>query len=129
MEWFYQNSINLANAGFSVLLIAVALSLLRPMETEKRLKSGCLLLGIGVVGIIVHCIGPYCNLLISSKVLREPGLALLVGGFIQIIYWRVERRGGSGKEKWHPVNIGVVVTLIFGSVLVVLSAIFSNPLV
>ena len=121
MAWLVEHSLLLANAGFGVLLLAVALRLLRPVEPHKRLKNALKLLGVGVVALLIGCFGPYLRLS-GMEVLLASGASLVVAAVFQLIQWSVE----CGKGKWRTVDRGVWVACGIGFALVLLSVVARN---
>jgi len=121
MTWLAQHSLNLANAGFSVLLIAVALVLLRPVEAKKKLKNGIKILIIGVLSLLVGYFSSYLNMS-GMEVLTATGASLIVASFFEFIQYRID----IGKGKWRSVHWGVVVACAVGAILILLSVAASN---
>ena len=121
MAWLIQHSPNIADIGFGVLIIALALILLRPVEAKKKRNNGLIIGGIGIIALVAAYLFPYLTLS-GRELLRTTGVALIIAACFELIQWRID----SGKGKWRVVNIGVLVACVIGALLILLSLIFSN---
>ena len=121
MTWLFQHSLAFANAGFGVLLIALALILLRPVEANKKQMHGAVLLCIGAIALLIGFIGSYLTLS-GMEVLIASGVSLIVTGCLKLIQWRID----IGKGTWRTVYLGVWVACGIGFVLILLSIIARN---
>lgn len=121
MTWILQNSLFFADAGFGVLLIALALILLRPVEANKKRVHGLVLICIGTIALLIGYLGSYLTLS-GMEVLIASGVSLIVTGCLKLIQWRID----IGKGTWRTVYLGVWVACGIGFMLILLSIIARN---
>jgi hypothetical protein len=121
MTWMVEHSIHLANAGFGVVLIALSLVLLRPVEEKRKLKNGFLILSLGIIALLLGYFFSYLTFS-GMEVLTTTGASLIIVSLFVFIQYRID----IGKGKWADIHWGVRVACIIGFILIILSVVSIN---